>query len=256
MKFSIVIPAHNEERRIGPTVKAYLDFFKKIPDFDYEIIVVLNACKDRTKEVVEQHKCKELRILEFTRGGKGFAVLEGFKDALKRGADIIGFVDADMATTPAAYYHLYRHLGQSDGVIADRYIKGAVLHPKPTLSRRAVSRIYNAVIRAMFLMSYRDTQCGAKLFKRPALERIVNKIGMTKWAFDIELLYQIIKEGYEIKSIPTIWSDKEYSKINAFTAGPMMLLGVIRLRILNSPFRRTIRVYDFAAQIIHKIIKK
>jgi hypothetical protein len=161
-----------------------------------------------------------------------------------------------MATTPAAFYNLYRHLGGSDGVIADRYIKGSVLHPQPTLARKVFSRIYNAVIRAMFLMHYRDTQCGAKIFKRTALENIVPTIGMTKWAFDIELLYKLKKEGYQISTAPTIWSSKDYSKINLFSSGPMMVLGIIRLRILNSPFKRAIRVYDFFAEMARKVITK
>jgi len=255
-KLIIVIPAHNEERRIGQTLREYLDFFKKVKTISVEIIVVLNACSDRTKEVVQKYKCKELKILEFKRGGKGFAVLEGFKEALRSKSDIIGFVDADMATTPADYYRLYKSLGNSDGVIADRYIKGAVLNPEPTLQRRIVSRMYNAVIRAMFMLPYRDTQCGAKLFKRLAVESIISKIGMTKWAFDVELIYKMTKSGFHIKPVATTWSDKEYSTVNVLSAGPMMVLGIVRLRILHSPFRRAIRVYDFLAESIRKTVKK
>jgi hypothetical protein len=116
--------------------------------------------------------------------------------------------------------------------------------------------MYNAVIRAMFFMSYRDTQCGAKIFTRNAVEKFVSKIGMTKWAFDIELLYKSRRLGFKIAEIPTIWSDKEYSKVNALTTGPMMLLGVTRLRIIHSPFKRFIRVYDFGAEIARRFIKK
>ncbi len=255
-KLAIVIPAHNEQQRIGPTVKAYLDFFGKLKGMKTELIVVLNACTDRTREVVEQYSCPELKIIEFKRGGKGFAVIEGFKYALKGDSNIIGFVDADMATTPAAYYHLYKSLAGADGVIADRYIKGSVMHPKPTFARRLVSRLYNAVIRAMFVFPYRDTQCGAKIFSRNALKSVSNEIEMTQWAFDVELLYSLNSKGFNIISSPTMWSDKEYSKINAFKAGPIMFLGLVRLRLVHSPFRRFIRVYDFLAEIIRKIFNK
>lgn len=257
-KIAIVIPAHNEERRIGETLEKYLSFFRKLKTqgVDFEIIVVLNACSDNTKKVVESIGGKELIILEFKQGGKGFAVIEGFKNALKRNSSAIGFVDADAATSPAAFYHLFMHLKDNDGAIASRYVPGAIMRPRPTLQRWIVSRMYNSVIRAVFLMSYRDTQCGAKLFSRKSVAKLVNQIGMTKYAFDTELLYKARKEGLHIIEVPTIWADKEYSKVNAFTAGPMMLLGIIRLRILHSPLRRIIRVYDFGAEIIRRNIKK
>lgn len=257
-KISIVIPAHNEEKRIGKTLDEYLNFFRRVREqgLDFEIVVALNACSDRTLEIVKSKKAKEVFILDLKRPGKGFAVIEGFKDSLKRNADVIGFVDADAATSPAAFYHLMMHLLNNDGAIASRYVPGAIMRPKPTLQRMLVSRAYNAVIRGMFLLSFRDTQCGAKIFRREAIKSIVDNMIMTKWAFDLELLFRAKKSGFRLVEVPTIWSDKEYSKINAMTAGPIMLLGIIRLRLLHSPLNRLIRVYDFGSEILRKIIKK
>src|SRR3989344_8183585 len=110
MKISIIIPAYNEEKRIGRTLEEYLKFFsikkkqEKIRNF--EILVVINNTKDRTEEIVKekQKKCMELRYLNFKQGGKGFAITEGFKDALKRDNKLIGFVDADMSTSPEEYF--------------------------------------------------------------------------------------------------------------------------------------------------------
>ena len=69
-------------------------------------------------------------------------------------------------------------------------------------------------------------------------------MGMTQWAFDIELLYLLRNQGFKVKEFPSVWSDKEYSTINFMKAGPWMALAVIRLRILNSPFKSFIRIYD------------
>ena len=84
-RVSIVIPAYNEEERIGKTLEEYCKFFRKKKEI-IEILVVLNACKDDTLKIVKrfQKKFKEIRFLDFERGGKGFAIVEGFKDALKR----------------------------------------------------------------------------------------------------------------------------------------------------------------------------
>ena len=142
-KVSIVIPAHNEEKRIGKTLEKYLEYFKNLKNrhfLDFEIIVILNACKDKTLEIVKKYKCKELKILDFERGGKGFAVTEGFKEALKGNSSLIGFVDADMATSPESFYDLIKNIGNHHGIIASRYVPNAVIRKKQPISRIIVSR--------------------------------------------------------------------------------------------------------------------
>ena len=248
-KVSIIMPAYNEEKRIGKTLEAYSSYFnkqRKNKKLNYEILVVINNTKDKTEEIVKEHikKNPSIRYLNFKRGGKGFAVIEGFKDALKRENYMVGFVDADMATSPDEYAKLIFSIKYCDGAIASRYIEGAKLFPKQSIQSIIASRIYNALIRILLMIPYRDTQCGAKIFKRVAIESALPYLSMSKWAFDIDLLYNIRKRGFKINEIPTVWSDKNYSKINFLQAGPWMALGVVRLRILNSIFRDFIRIYD------------
>ncbi|MDD5012025.1 MAG: glycosyltransferase [Candidatus Nanoarchaeia archaeon] len=242
---SIIIPAYNEELRIKDTLKAYLGFFKEKKKNkeieDFEILVVLNGCKDNTKKIVQQQICKELILLEFERAGKGFAIMQGFRKALERKMNIIGFVDADMATTPEAFYNLVLNIGNYGGVIASRYIKGAKISPKQTIQRIIASRIFNLWIKIFLVINYQDTQCGAKLFRREAIEKVINELTMTKWAFDVDLLYKMKKNGFKIKEVPTVWSDKKYSTINFMKSGPLMALAVARLRLLNSPFKFLIK---------------
>lgn len=258
IKVSIVIPAHNEENRIKKTLEEYGDFFKNLKKqkkLDFEILIVLNACKDNTLEVVKnfQKKIKEIRYLNFERGGKGFAIKEGFKDALQRNNDLVGFVDADNSTGPEAYYDLVKEIKNYGGIVASRYVQGSRVHPKQSIKRIIASRIFNAFIRAVLMINYRDTQCGAKLFKRAAIEGALPELKMSKWAFDVDLIYTVNKKGYKIKELATTWSDAEDSKIKFAKAGPMMAFAVMRLRILNSPFRWLIKLYD---GIISKIAWK
>lgn len=261
-KLSIVVPAHNEERRIGRFFDLYLPFFRDISNqgLQVEFIVVLNACTDNTRKVVESYRAKEIRIIEFKRGGKGFAVIEGFKDALTRDTQSIGFVDADAATTPAAFYHLYMHLVNAkgiDGVIASRYLPGAIISPAPTLKRRLFSRLYNAVLRAMLILPYRDTQCGAKVFSSKVIKTILPSLSMSQWAFDLELLYVANKHGFRIAEVPTVWSDMKYSHVTSFfRTGLMMFLGVLRLRLIHSPLNGLVRAYDHGAKILRMVMKK
>ncbi len=251
---AIIIPAHNEEKRIGNTLNGYLTYFKKqikngkIKSF--KIIVVANACSDKTLDVVQPYVGRFLEILNFVKGGKGFAVIEGFKHAIKKNYPLIGFIDADMSTKPEEFYRLICKLDGADGVIASRYLPKAILSPPNTFMRRTASRIYNFFIRAMLLIPFRDTQCGAKIFRRGALKEIVHVMGMTQWAFDIEMLYLLHVKKFKIIEIPTVWSNKDYSKINFWNSGPWMALAVVRLRLIHSPFKKMIRIYDKFIKVV------
>src|SRR3989338_2266995 len=259
---SIVIPADNEEKRIGPTLEAYGKFFsekKKHEKLDWEIIIVINNTQDKTPEIVKKYskKYKEIRAIELKQGGKGFAIIEGFKESLKnKKADMIGFADADMATSPEAFYDLAKNIGEYDGIIASRYINGASVRPKQSFQRIIASRIFNMLIFSMFLMPYKDTQCGAKVFTRKAIEQTISSIGLTQWAFDVDLLYNLRKMGFGIKEHPTVWADKEYSKINFMKAGPRMAISIIRLRLINSHIEPLLRLLKPLAKLGDRLINK
>jgi len=246
-KIAVVIPAHNEEKRIGRTLKNYLEYFgelKKSKKLDFVIVVVLNACSDNTRKVVEKFLCDELVILEFERGGKGFAIIEGFKWAIANNWDLIGFIDADMASPPNSFYGLIKNLRNYDGVIADRWDANSKITPRQSLFRRFISRGYNFIVRSLFFFNHKDTQCGCKLFKKKLLEKVVPKLGASEWGFDVDLLFYSRREKAKIKSIPTEWHDEKGSKVNLKKTPITMFLSAIRLRLVHSPFNFMVRAYS------------
>src|SRR3989338_4158743 len=118
----IVIPAYNEEKRIGPTLVSYSKFFEgleKIKKIKHRMLIVINNTTDKTEEIVKEHilKHKSMSYINLEQGGKGYAVIEGFKKALTMNTDYIGFVDADLATPPEEYYKLILRLSNCDGAI-------------------------------------------------------------------------------------------------------------------------------------------
>jgi hypothetical protein len=156
------------------------------------------------------------------QAGKGLAIKAGFADALNRDNNLIGFVDADMATAPQAFYDLITNIHEYDGIIASRYMPGAHITPaRPAYKRYGSRLIYEPFVWLLFGLSYYDLQCGAKLFKRKVLETITPQLTITQWAFDVELLYLCKKAGYKIKEIPTVWHDQANSKLT--------LLGGLRM---------------------------
>lgn len=225
---SIIIPSYNEEKRIGKTLDKYCNFLRS--KLDFEILVVLNNCNDNTLEVVKNamRKHKEIRYLNFKQGGKGFAIIEGFKDVLKRKNDLIGFVDADMSTSPEAFYDLIKNIKNYDGIIASRRIKGAQI--EKTLPRTIISFSFNFIVRSLFLLPYQDTQCGAKLFKRETIEEVIRELTQTGWIFDIDLLYRLKKKKFKIKEFPTVWEDKEGTSIRFVRTSLKMFLDLMKMR--------------------------
>jgi len=220
MKISIIIPAYNEEGRIARTMRAYHQFFldKQLSThLSFELAIVLNGCKDNTLGIVEKVRdelVSSIVIINLVQAGKGLAIKAGFADALTRQNDLIGFVDADMATAPQAFYDLVLKISDVDGVIASRYMPGAKITPERPAYKRWGSRIiYEPYVWLLFGLSYYDYQCGAKLFTRAVIEKITPQLTVTQWAFDVELLYLCKKNKFIIKEIPTVWHDQADSKL-------------------------------------------
>ena len=127
MKLAIVIPAYNEEKRIGKTLQAYSECFEKLRKnklLDYEILIAINGTTDNTEKIVNSfaRKNKSIASINLKEGDKGNAVIQGIKFFLKRKNDLIGFVDADMSTPPEEFARLAKKHDEEikQEVIAER----------------------------------------------------------------------------------------------------------------------------------------
>jgi len=149
-----------------------------------------------------------------------------------------------MATPPEAFYALINAIGKNDGVIASRWLKESQIKTEQTMLRKITSRGFNFLTRSILFLPYKDTQCGAKLFRNGALKKVIKNIGVTEWAFDIDLLYKLNRNGAKIKEVPTIWEDQSGSKINLKKVPFQMFSSIIRLRLIYSPFRFIVRLYN------------
>ncbi len=238
----LLIPAYNEERRIEPVLRDYARYFREHYAGGFRLVVVLNGCIDGTLGVVQRvaSEYPEVSFLNFPgRIGKGGALIEGLRLAPE--GDLVGYVDADGATAPAAFLELVHRWEQAESVIGPRWVPGAVLHVEQSSRRKFFSRAFHALVELLFRMHIADTQCGAKLMRRSAVEKVHPALMITDMSFDINLLYALKKAGCRILEVPTEWTDKLGSKVSLGRSSFAWFLSVIRLRLVYSPFYRWLR---------------
>ena len=232
MRLSVIIPAYNEEKRLGKTLNSINDYLSE-QNYDSEILVVDNGSKDRTSEIVRnlQSQIKNLRLIEGSSAeGKGFAVKKGM---LKAKGDFRVFTDADNSTSIDQVEKMWPEFEKGfDVVIGSRDIKGAVLNPPQPWLRRVILgegfKLYRKII--IGLWGIEDTQCGFKGFKKEAAKIIFQKSKISGWTFDVEVLILAKQMGYKIKEIPVNWENDPDSKVK-INSVIEMAVGLLKLKL-------------------------
>ena len=205
--YSLVIPAYNEENRIRP-------LFETIDRFSGELIIVCDGT-DGTARVVNgiagTRTDLAIRCLTFDhRLGKGGGVIAGLAAAR---APLVGFFDADGSTTMAEMMRLFSCLANNDGAIGSRWVAGSTLTVRQGILRRLESRSFNLLIRCLFGLDFHDTQCGAKVFRKTAIDRILPAMVSRGFEFDVELLWRLRRAGCRVVEVPIEWQNKGDSHV-------------------------------------------
>lgn len=205
MTIEIIIPAYNEERRIGRTLEEYARYYNSSMHF----LVVLNNCHDHTLRVVQQLQNRfpgRIDYLDVPEAiGKGGAIIRGWQHSQ---ADVIGFIDADGATSAHEFSRLVKALPGHDGIIASRFLPSSHILERTSVVRTIVSRGTIWLVRILFHMPYSDTQCGAKLFTNATVQQALSKMTTTNLLFDIELLWILTLHHRDIIEVPITWVDQ------------------------------------------------
>ena len=226
---SIVIPAYNEQERIRPTLEEYVDHFRGWYRGDFEIVVVLNGCRDDTRGVVEgvAASAPEVRLAEFAAPlGKGGALREGL--ALADGSLIL-FVDADNMVRAPEAARLVEALETHDIAIGDRFHGEEGSDKSPV--RRFVSKASRVWVRGFLSLRHSDTQCGAKAVRSEAWRTIAPHIRENGWAFDLDLLSNARRLGCSVADVPVRWRHvEEGSKVQPWRDAPATFLATFRIR--------------------------
>ena len=200
-KVSVIIPVYNEEQTIARNIEKIKENLDAISDNrEFEIIVVDDGSTDDTLQAVEwmQYSLAEIEWTLFNNG-KGAAFLKGCE---KVTGDYVVLMDSDMQIDIHDLESFFRIslLYNAPVVIGNKRHHYSYTHY--SLVRRIISRGYNFMCRMMFGFNLRDTQCGMKLFKRSALDKIKDKLMVKRFAFDLELIVAFRENDIRIATAP------------------------------------------------------
>ena len=227
---SIVIPAYNEESRIVPTMEKIIDFVQNREHKSFEIVVVDDGSSDKTADVVKGFAAHApyIRLLKNEiNSGKGASVKKGVMDA--RG-DVIYFTDADLSTPIEELDRFFAEIKDADIVIGSRAIDGADIVVHEPFYREILGKVFCGIVRAFCVPGFIDTQCGAKMFRKEAARKIFPFVKISRFAFDVEVLYLAHVFGYKVKELPVKWFYSSNTRVRPFVDGPKMLLDLLQIR--------------------------
>ena len=156
----------------------------------------------------------------------------------------MGFLDADAPVTPASVAFAVSELASADAVIASRWHELSSSERKQPFSRLALSKTWNLLARLTLALDVKDTQCGAKLFRKKAVMQILPQVTLRNWAFDAALLFHLHRAGFKIVEVPVNWSDDPNTKLEVGRVAPAMFLSLIGIRLMSISFLpRTTRAW-------------
>jgi glycosyltransferase involved in cell wall biosynthesis len=226
---SVIIPAHNEARRLPPTLAEILDFLRAQP-YNSEVVVVENGSRDDTFALAQAMAREEpaLRVFREKERGKGLAVRRGMLEA---SGEYRLFCDADLSVPVNEISRfLPPLLTDFDVAIASRELPGSVRIAEPAW-RHLIGRAFNAMIRAIVLPGFQDTQCGFKCFRAGPAQEIFLRQRLSGMAFDAEVIYIALRRGCRIKEVPTPWRFNPDSRVRLVRDSIEMGCDLARIRM-------------------------
>ncbi len=219
ISLSIVVPAFNEEARLGRSIGLILRYLEEhVPDA--ELIVVDDGSTDHTKDVAEK-ACADFpkiptRVIRYEENrGKGFAVRTGLEAAAGK---IALFSDADLSTPIEEIPKLVGPIeaGQYDVTFGSRALDRDLIGTRQPWRREQGGKVFNFVVRTFTRLPFWDTQCGFKAFDMEKFRPLLTVMKIDRFGFDVEFLYVAMLRDLRLKEIPVRWDHCDGTKVSIF----------------------------------------
>ncbi len=233
---SVIIPAFNESKRIINSLKECLRVFNDF-GLPFELIIVNDGSTDNTASLVRRFAKNNdnIKLVSYKKNkGKGHAIKYAFNYAKM---NLVTFLDADLDIHPEQLRNFIKLMRKTKADI----VVGSKRHPQSKLNypwqRKLLSNAYYLMNRVLFGLPVKDTQSGLKLFKKKVLNKVMPRIIVKGYAFDLELLVVAHYYGYKIIEAPINLNFVRFqSRIGLKSVKNILIdtLGILyRLRVLK-----------------------
>ncbi len=225
---SLILPAHNEAKRLPQSLKQVHEFVKQQP-YECEVLVIENASTDDTANIAEDFQAgfPQLKLIRLEQGGKGNAIRAGML-AAQGEYRFMADVDFSMPVDQINSF-LPPNLLQAQVAIASREQPGSKRIDEP-FYRHLIGRVFNLLVRLLVLPGLQDTQCGFKCFSAEAAEQIFPKQTLEGWSFDVEVLAIARELGYKVVEVPITWTYQAGSRMSILSDSWKMFKDLLLIR--------------------------
>jgi len=230
-KISVIVPCFNEGQTIQQNITKIHTYLQS--HFEaFEIIAVNDGSKDNTISELQktQSQLPLIIVNNAINEGKGKAVKDGF---LKAQYDIAMFVDADLGIPIEELEKFIQAINDGyDIAIASRFVPGLKIKEPVSWHRKIMERVFR-ILRKIILGNWKieDTQCGFKVFRREAAQKIFKRATVNRFAFDAEVIFLAKIAGYKIKELPITLQNPKSSHVRIILDPINMIISLIQIRL-------------------------
>ncbi len=210
MNFEVTIPVLNEAETLDRQVRVLHEFLSRhFPDRQqWHIVIADNGSTDGTADIAAAiaDELPEVYLVRVPKKGVGLALKTSWTQSQ---ADIVGYMDLDMATDLQHFIQAYNALATEGFDL----VYGTRLHRKSrvigrTLKREITSRVFNWIVRLYLGTRFSDGMCGFKWLRREHVRLLMDAGAVSDgWFFSTELLATAEWKGLKMCELPVRWTD-------------------------------------------------
>jgi len=230
---SIIIPAFDEQDRLGSSIEKILEYVGREKLFA-ELIIVDDGSNDATAATAEKACAAfpeiQTNVIRYEKNrGKGYAVKIGL---LASKADIALFSDADLSTPIEELSKLVKPIQDDDFdlTFGSRALDRSLIGVHQPWRREQGGKVFNFIVKTLTGLPFWDTQCGFKAFNMKKFRPLLELMQIERFGFDVEFLYVANLHGLRLKEIPVRWNHDERTKVNVFRDSQRMFNEVRQIR--------------------------